>query len=447
MSFRNRLMSMLTVGLVIAASGLSAQDPSSLAGRITGSTGEPLMAAAILIPSMNVGVASNSDGRYVLIVPASRATGQTVEMSVSMIGRATQTVEVTLSPGTQEFNFTLTDDPLLLDEIVVTGLGLEQRRQQLGVTINSVQAEEIMLSRETNLVAALAGKAPNVEVTTSGGDPGAGSYIRIRGANSLLGSNQPLFVVDGQPINNASDTIGENTAGVVVGNRAMDINPSDIESIQILKGAAAAAIYGSRAGNGVILVTTKRGQPGTNRVEFRSSLSFDEVNQLVPLQRSFGQGITGLNGLAARWGDPPGTYPVGSEACAEIYGLPQNRCPTNWGAALGGAPSFDHAGEIYKTGIRSDLGVTWSGGNATTDYYLSLGRLSQDGVIKGPQEFNRTTVRLRAGHAFRDDLRVSGNFSYADSRGDFVQQGSNISGVQLGALRTPPGLQQQTVPH
>ena len=123
---------------------------------------------------MNVGVASNADGRYVLIIPASPATGQTVNMSVNMIGRATETVQVTLRPGTQEFNFVLADDPLLLDEIVVTGLGLETRRQQLGVTINSVRADEIIASRETNLVAALAGKAPNVEVTTSGGDPGAG---------------------------------------------------------------------------------------------------------------------------------------------------------------------------------------------------------------------------------------------------------------------------------
>ena len=285
-----RLFFLLAAGFMIAAPGISAQDPTTLGGRITTSTGEPLLAASILIPSMNVGVASNADGRYVLIVPASRATGQTVSMTVSMIARASETVQVTLRPGTQEFDFVLADDPLLLDEIVVVGLGLSTRRQQLGVTINSVRAEEIALSRESNLVAALAGKAPNVQVTSSGGDPGAGSYIRIRGANSLIGSNQPLFVVDGQPINNASDTIGENTTGVVVGNRAMDLNPADIESIQILKGPAAAAIYGSRASNGVILITTKRGQPGTNRVEFRSSLSFDEVNQLVPLQTSFGQG-------------------------------------------------------------------------------------------------------------------------------------------------------------
>ena len=295
------------------------------------------------------------------------------------------------------------------------------QRQKLGVTINTVRAEEIALSHEPNIVAALAGKAPNVEVTTSGGDPGGGSYIRIRGANSLNGSNQPLFVVDGQPINNRSDTIGTNTAGVVVGNRAMDLNPADIESVQILKGAAAAAIYGSRAGNGVVLITTKRGQPGTNRVEFRSSLSIDDVNRTIPLQRGFGQGLDGA----------PDGMP-GADFCGP-------GCPFTWGPALGsGTPVFDHSNELYKTAFRNELGLTWSGGTATTDYYLSLGRFDQTGVIKGNQAYERTTVRLRAGHAFRDDLRVSGNFFYADRRGDFIQRGSNLSGIQLGALRTPP---------
>ena len=421
MHLQFRLLFMLTVGCTIAAPNLSAQDPTTLAGRVTSPEGQPLMAAAILIPSMNIGVASNSDGRYVLIVPASRATGQTVEMSVSLIGRASETVHVTLRPGTQELDFSLAEDPLLLDEIVVIGQGLEMQRQKLGVTINTVRADELELSREPNIVAALAGKAPNVEVTTSAGDPGAGSYIRIRGANSLIGSNQPLFVVDGQPINNSSDTIGTTVAGVVVGNRAMDSNSADIESIQILKGAAAAAIYGSRAGNGVVLLTTKRGQPGTNRVEFRSSLSIDEVSRTIPLQTSFGQGLDGA---------PEGM--PGEDFCGPL-------CPFTWGPAIGsGIPVFDHSNELYKTAFRNELGLTWSGGTATTDYYLSLGRLDQTGVIKGNQAYDRTTVRLRAGHAFRDDLRVSGNFSYADSRGDFIQRGSNLSGIQLGALRTPP---------
>ena len=426
-------LTLFTLASVILAPGLSAQDPSTFGGIVTGSQGEVLQSASILIESMNLGVVTNAAGRYVLIVPASRASGQTVTMSVSLIGRATQTVVVTLRPGTQEFNFMLENDVLLLDEIVVTGLGLATQRQRLGVTINTVRAEEIALSQEINIVSALAGKAPNVEVTTSGGDPGAGAYIRIRGANSLLGDNQPLFVVDGQPINNDTRRIERSTAGVQTGNRAMDLNAADIESVQILKGAAAAAIYGSRAGNGVILITTKRGQPGTNRVEFRMGLSFDEVNRTIPLQTAFG------HGLDATPEDPTFVCsPGNTDYFCDASTSTGSSGAFSWGLPIGaGVETFDHANELYKTALRSDFGVTWSGGTATTDYYLSIGRLDQDGVIEGPQAYNRTTVRLRAGHAFRDDLRVSANFSYANSSGDFIQQGSNISGIQLGALRTP----------
>ncbi len=175
----------------MAAPGVSAQNPTTLAGTITSSAGGPLFAASVLIPSMNIGVATNSQGRYVLIVPAARATGQTVSMTVNMIGRASQTVAVTLSPGTQEFNFILAEDPLLLDEIVVTGLGLDRQRAKLGVTINTVRADEIAMSHEPNIVAAGAG------VSTS--DLAAHVLGRrilprphINGARALGGSKPPV---------------------------------------------------------------------------------------------------------------------------------------------------------------------------------------------------------------------------------------------------------------
>ena len=191
MNFQFRLLFMLTVGCMFVAPKLSAQDPTRLAGRITSSAGQPLLGAFIIIPSMNIGVASNSDGRYVLIVPASRATGQTVEMSVSMIGRATEAVQVTPSSGHSRVRLQPRRGPPPARRNRGHWPGARNTAaQKLGVTINTVRAEEIALSHEPNIVAALAGKAPNVEVTSSGGDPGAGSYIRIRGANSLIGSNQ-----------------------------------------------------------------------------------------------------------------------------------------------------------------------------------------------------------------------------------------------------------------
>lgn len=439
MGIRYRRLLIWTLPLFVVPLGLHAQEPTTLTGRVIGSEGVPIEAASVYIESMNMGVLTNTQGRYLLIIPASRVTGQTVTLRASIIGRTTQEQEVTLRPGTFVVDFVLATDPLRLEEIVVTGAGLNTERQKLGVTINSVKADEITLSQEVNLVSALAGKAPNVEVVSSAGDPGAGSYIRIRGANSLLGSNQPLFVVDGVPIDNSSTTIEASVTGTVVTNRAMDLNPNDILSVEILKGAAAAAIYGSRAANGVVLVTTKSGTPGTNRIEYRSSLSWDEVNRTVPLQRSFGQGMAGVSGINEAFGLPAGSIPETGEVCLDVYGVPRERCPASWGLSLGsGTPVFDHANEIYRTGLRSDQFMTWSGGNENTDYYLSIGRLDQEGVIVGPQKYDRTTVRLKASHAFRDDLRIGGNFAYTDGQGDYVQQGSNISGIQLAALRTPP---------
>jgi len=418
-----RQLSVCAIAIAIVAPPVSAQEPTTLTGSVLTPAGVPVEAATVFIESMNLGVLTNAQGRYLLIVPASRRVGDAqVEVRASQIGRTSQVQTVTLQPGTQVLDFILGEDPLQLEAIVVTGVGLDTERQKLGVTINSVRADEIALSQEVNLVSALAGKAPNVEVTSSSGDPGAGSYIRIRGANSLLGSNQPLFVVDGVPVDNSTTSIETTVAGTASTNRAFDINPNDIESIEILKGAAAAAIYGSRAANGVVMVTTKRGRPGTNTIQFRSSWAWNEVTDVQPLQRSFGQGlIEPADGVT-------NYSPLGS---------------FSWGPAVGGNPTFDHANEIYQTGLVSDQFLTWSGGNESTDYYLSLGRLDQEGTIVGPQDYTRTTVRLRAGHSFRDDLRVSGNFAYADGQGNFVQQGSNISGIQLAALRTPPDFDNQ----
>ena len=181
--------------------------------------------------------------------------------------------------------------------------------QKLGHVRNAVSAELIVRANEPNIVQALAGKAPNVNVSQSAGDPGAGSSIRIRGMRTLNGSVEPLFIVDGVPVDNSSVSItnfnvvdaggvnlpGQDNGGQLEGtstpNRVSDINPNDIENVEILKGAAAAAIYGARAGNGVVLITTKRGRSGPTQYRANSTWSFDEVTRLYPLQRSFGQGL------------------------------------------------------------------------------------------------------------------------------------------------------------
>ncbi len=418
MNARHCLNAAVLAALTLVPIGLSAQQTATLAGQVTGPDGVPLVAATVEVEGLNFGTLTNDQGRYLITVPASRVQGQDVTVTATMIGHRSQSHTVTLSGGAITLNFILGEDPLKLSEIVVTGQGTRQERAKLGVSISSVGGQELVQSQESNVVAALAGKAPNVEVTSSAGDPGASAYIRIRGASSIVGGTQPLFVVDGTPISNATHGLEGSTAGTVVSNRAIDLNPEDIANIEILKGAAAAALYGSRAANGVVLITTKRGQPGTSRVTYSTSYSFDDVNKTVPLQTSYGQGFVNLDDLTT------------------------NISPTSsasWGPKLGpGIPVYDHADEVYRTGHRFENNLTWSGGSERTTYYLSIGRLDHGGVIVGPQKYQRTTVRLKGTHSFSDALRIGGNIAYTDGVGDFVQQGSNISGIQLGALRTPP---------
>ena len=403
---------LLAAALALLPAALAAQQPTTITGQVTGEDGLAIGFVTVTIQAMNIGTLTDGEGQYELIIPASRATGQEVEVVARLVGRTSGSQTTTLSPGAQVIDFVLAADPLQLEEIVVTGVGIEVERAKLGVTINEVEATEILQSNESNVVAALAGKVPNVEVTSSSGDPGGGAYIRIRGANSLLGSNQPLFVIDGVPIDNSSRRIESSTGGTAVANRATDLNPADIEDIQVLKGPAAAAVYGSRAANGVILITTKSGQPGTSNVSYSINYSNDRVNHLQPLNTRYGQGVSGQASSTS---------------------------PLSWGPELGsGATVYDHAGEVYQTANTYDQHLTMSGGSDRTTYYLSLGRLDQGGVIRGNSQYDRTTVRLRASHAFRDDLRLDGNFAYTDSFSELVQTGSNISGIQLGALRTPP---------
>ncbi len=302
---------------------------------------------------------------------------------------------------------------------MVTGQGLAAQRVKIGSTINTVRAEDLEESREHNVIHALAGKAPNVEVTSSSGDPGGGAYIRIRGTRSVEGGTQPLIVVDGTPITNASHAMyASGLWGTAYQNRAADLNPDDIESIEILKGAAAASVYGSRASNGVVLITTKSGRRNSTQVTVKASASFDRATRLPRLQTRFGQGLVDLTDLTTNL------------APASLV---------SWGPELPpGTQTFDHAGELFGAGFRTDNTVMLSGGSDRTTYYLSLGYLYHDGTIEGNSSYRRFTTRLKGSHDFGDKLIVGANFAYTTSTGDLIQHGSDRSALLLPGLRTPP---------
>jgi TonB-linked SusC/RagA family outer membrane protein len=413
-----RMLSMIVTAVVPALTAAAQQD-THVAGRVTSEAAQPLAGASVRIGSLGLGAITNNDGGYSFYVPAARIPAQPVTITARLLGYAPQSQTVTLRPGLNTVDFTLRAAPTQLSQVVITGEGTATTREHLTTVVNSVDASSLRRAAETqNVVSALAAKAPNVEVRTQSGEPGSSASIKIRGNASLTGTNQPLFVVDGQPVDNSTTSTNGGNQSTVTQNRVADINPSDIESIDILKGAAASAIYGARASNGVVIITTKRGHAGPTLFSVNSTETFDGVDRKNILQREFGQGTGGV--------------------AAVCGGLDCKPVRLSWGPQLAAAP-FDHMSEIYKTGLTADNNVSISGGNDRTSFYASGGLTLQDGVIVGPNnKYNRATTRLKATHQLTSRLQIGGNFSYIDTRGNYVQKGSNVSGLLLGALRTPP---------
>ena len=408
----------------------AAQQAVTITGTVTSVEGNaPLNSASVTVEGLNVVALTREDGRYTLVVPAARAHGQTATITARLIGYQAKSATVTLA-GNLTQDFALASNPLRLGEVVVTGLGLTSSVEKLGTAVSTVDSTLITKSHESNVVEALAGKTPGVAVTGQSGDPGSSSYIRIRGIKSLSGDAQPLFVVDGVPIDNSTMSAENQLGGVVAPNRAADINPNDIEDVTILKGAAAAAVYGARAADGVVLITTKSGHAGGTHYNLATNYSWDKVNKKIPLQTDFGQGLGGVTDSA-------------SGGVCKFDGC--RLSSSSWGGPIpAGTPVYNHFDELFDTGHTSDNVLSASGGNEKTVFYLSAGYTDQQGVIVGPNNsYKRQTVRLKASHHLFDRFTVGGNFSYVDARGQFIQKGSNVSGLMLGAMRTTPAFNSQ----
>lgn len=409
----------LLAALPVAA---GAQNPATVSGTVKNETGLPVGFAQIFVDELGIGATTRENGKYTLFIPGARVTGQQVTISVRAIGYKANAQKLTLKAGILTQDFTLEVNPLRLGEVVITGAGTETTNEKLGNVITTVKAEAIDKSQETNMVTALAGKAPNVVINQSSGDPGAAAFMQIRGVNTIQGSNQPLIVVDGIPIDNTTNvTTGDVTAGTVAVNRAADINPADIASISILSGAASAAIYGARAGAGVILITTKKGRPGETRYNLRSSMSFDKVDKLPSLQRVYGQGPNATTPAVCA---APGCILTGS----------------SWGPAIpAGTPTYDQAGRLFQQGQVFDNTLSVSGGDDRTSFYLSLGRSAQDGIIRGPNNaFTRNTALLKGSQVVNSRFKLGAGINFSDVHMDAIQRGSNTSGLLLGGWRTTP---------
>lgn len=407
--------------------------------------------ATVTLKGTAIGTSTDDNGKYILNVPASSSI-----LIFSSVGM--KTTEVTIA-GRSVVNVELKEETVQLEATVVTALGIKGERDKFASSASTLKGDNIAGSGETGVLNGLSGKASGVIITRNGGDPGAGSYIQIRGQNTISGNAQPLFIIDGMPVSNASDNIGASRSnGIIQQSRINDINPEDIERVEVLKGASAAALWGSRAANGVIIITTKKGKntDGNVNISFKSTVSIDRVNKMHPLQRNYGQGSNGYynQGNRASFGDlianrssnadqfitdpnAPGYqgFVTLSDASTRYAIAPGNATNPHGGKNL--RDTYNHTNDAFKTGYFFDNTLNISGGNEKSNILISYGDLDQQGVVKSFSNYNRKTARVNAASRFTDWFNVSANLAYTKIKSSRVQEGDNVDGILLSSLRTP----------
>ena len=472
----NKLLTLLGA-FILFSSHLFAQ--GTVTGKVTDSkTGTPLSGISVKIQGTNLGTSTSSDGTFSLNV----ADSATVTLEFSGIGFGFKALQATSG---QNVSVAMVQENKSLNEVVVTALGIKREKRSLGYSTQTVGVDELNKSGTGNPLSELEGKVSGLTVINSSGDPGSGTYLRLRGVTSLTQDNQPLMVVDGVPIDNSINNFDPTSAtpnvsgpsanftgGSQPSNRGVDINPSDIESITVLKGPAASALYGISAASGAIIITTKKGTLGEGKinVEVNSSISFESPNQLPGLQDHYAQGTeldptSGDDLPAPVWIGAAGTFGDGSPAISPYTGnsMASGGKKLSWGPAIDtlyftGVPdAFDKNGtlvgpssplaktkahpynqyDFFQQGVTYNNNIALSGGSENSSYRLSLGNLNQKGIIPN-SAYNKTTFSLSGQTKVSDRLTTSAAINFITSSNNKVQQGSNLSGIMLGLVRTPP---------
>ncbi len=398
----------------------------TVTGRVTDANGNPAADVTVQVKNTNIGTRTNPIGNFTLNVPGSDAVlvFSHVDMRAQEIPVGNQTV---INVAMQAANQTM-------QEVVITALGVARDKRSLGYATQTVKGGEIANKGELNVVNALQGRVAGVNITGASGGAGASANINIRGIHSFTQSNQPLFVVDGIPVSNNLDRTNGGTTGsngdFQPPNRALDIDPNIIESINVLKGGAAAALYGSRAANGVIVITTKRGSGARGRadVSLSSSYSMQRAYGLLEYQNEYGQGLNGLyNAISANsWGPRIGSTPTLANGLLNAAGQ--------------ATPFISYPNNIYdffETGSVWDNNLNVTSGDQNQNFTLSLANSDQKGIIP-EQKFNRTTVRLGANTTVREKLKLGGSVNFTNSfqRGVTGGNGNTGLGPLVGVTRT-----------
>ena len=346
---------MAIVTLTFSVSAAFAQN-IDVKGTVTDSKGEPVIGANVLIKGTKSGVAADIDGKFIINVPAN---GTIVIKAMSY-----KDAEVEVK-GRSSINVVLQDDAIRLEGAVITAeFGMKRVARAVGSAVQNVKASDITESGRESFVTALQGRVAGITVTETGGAPGASTSVVLRSITSISGNNQPLYVIDGIPMNNdtfnpsqgfaVDDLVG--TANLDFSSRGNDLNPDDIESMTVLKGAAAAALYGSDASNGAIIITTKKGTAGKGKVSYSNYFRFDWAHSMPELQTKYGNGAYGIT-----------NYYYQSYFGAEY---PKN------------VKLYDNVDALLQTGFSQTHNISVEGGTEKISVRGSASLVKQDGIVK-----------------------------------------------------------------
>jgi TonB-linked SusC/RagA family outer membrane protein len=404
---KNRLIHLLLIFPII----LFAQS-KAITGTVVDENKMPLPGASILVKGLNIGSSTDFDGNFSLNVPE---TGEV--LVVSYLGYMTK--ELVISKNLT-FNIQLDIDTNTLDEIVVVGYGT-QRKSDITGSVTSVKVDAIAVAQNSTIDALLQGRAAGVQVTQNAGSPGSGVSVKIRGASSLRGNNEPLYVIDGVIISSAGEDASNASADAnsleETQNGLNGINPRDIESIEVLKDASATAIYGSRGANGVILITTKKGKSGKTSIQAYVNTSVSEITERYDILDALGYANYQNEALAVNGGDPrfsiigDDIFPIAADGTVSDTAAEQH----NW------------HDEIYKQGFSRSAGASFSGGTEKGNFYASVGYNDQGGIVENSRLKNGN-FSINLNQDLSDKLTINTKLNAFYSTGNFAQDGDRAGG-------------------
>ena len=409
-------LTVLLLSLLLFDIGIALAQTSTIKGIVTSADdGEPIIGASVLVEGTGLGNTTSADGQFTIAnVPNTAKV-----LRVSYVGMQTRRTQITFG---KSMRIALVPDEAELDEVVVTAMGISRSEKTLGYSAMTVKADEIVMARTTNITNALSGKVSGVQIQSNSPDPGSANSVIIRGFSSINGNNQPLYVVDGVPLQNTTLT-SQGHANSMSG--ISNVSSEDIESMTVLKGAAATALYGSRAANGVIVITTKQGKKGDKRnftIEYNGSVQARQVSYLPEMQNDFGQGWNGMQTYIEN-----GSWGPHLDGSTQVYGPIWNgqQLIHEYNAKK------DNVKDFFDTGWSQNHSIALSG--ASTDnkatYYLSYSHADDNGIMPTDADsYQRNTLAFRSSYEAAKWLKVSSSVNFATAKTDVVgsYQGTSV---------------------